>query len=176
MIEHERTVKAMSEKQRQKKKLKPISKREETFTDKVAEFLATNEVPRSVALAMQAVADSQVNPMSVYMRLGNLFSGNGYRTGLENAIEPENKFERGGYEATKTAYDTLVGASGGGLLATSKTVTKAGLSSNKLKRGAAKAVQQLLYPGVYLPQVGATEGALAATLWLIWKSLMKMLV
>ncbi|MCM1324632.1 MAG: hypothetical protein NC218_10960 [Acetobacter sp.] len=160
-IDRKQYEKRLTKLQQRNSNLKPV--REDGIVDKLAEAIATSETARYVALGMQAVVDSPVNPMSVYMRAGNWLTGNGYRTELENVVQPETKMEKALYEGVKTAYSTLALGASGGMAATTGKVTKAAASSNKLVRGAAKGFQYVAYPGALMPQVGAAEGALAAT-------------
>lgn len=87
------------------------SVREETLGDKFVEAVATSDAVRKVAIAAQEIANSPLNPMSIYMRLGNWVTGNGYRTEYEDVVKPETATERAIGAGTRVLYDTL--AAGG---------------------------------------------------------------
>ena len=137
--------------------------REKTFGDKFAEAVATSDAVRKVAIAAQEIANSPLNPANLFMKAYNFSNGDGFKTGLEDVVKPETKTERAIGAGTRVLYDTLTVASLGGLAATSHRVTAAAASTNKFVRGAAKAFQHIAYPGSYMSQVGAAEGALVAT-------------
>ncbi len=137
--------------------------REKTFGDKFAEAVATSDAVRKVAIAAQEIANSPLNPANLFMKAYNFSNGDGFKTGLEDVVKPETKTERAIGAGTRVLYDTLTVASLGGLAATSHKVTAAAASTNKFVRGAAKAFQHIAYPGSYMSQVGAAEGALVAT-------------
>lgn len=79
--------------QSSKKEIKPLPKREDTWIDKAAEIIATSDVARKAALAMQGAADSYINPVGLALRFKNYIQNGEFSTGIEH-IEPKDGFEK----------------------------------------------------------------------------------
>lgn len=75
------------------KELKPIPKREDTWIDKAAEMIATSDIARKAALAMQGAADSYINPAGLALRFKNYLQNGEFNTGIDH-IEPKDKLEK----------------------------------------------------------------------------------
>lgn len=88
--EHLRQIRENSTK---RKELKPIPKREDTWIDKAAEMIATSDIARKAALAMQGAADSYINPAGLALRFKNYIQNGEFSTGIDH-IDPKDGFEK----------------------------------------------------------------------------------
>lgn len=75
------------------KELKPNFKQQNTWIDKAAEIIATSDVARKAALAMQGAADSYINLPGLTLRFKNYIQNGEFSTGIDH-IEPKDKFEK----------------------------------------------------------------------------------
>lgn len=84
-----------------------ITKREPSLGDRIAEAAATSDMARKAAIVAQEITNSDYNPASVLLRLGNLAAGNGYQTGYEEVVKPETMTERALGAGVRALYDYL---------------------------------------------------------------------
>lgn len=112
--------------------------------NKALEFVGTSDIIKGGALLCQGVAKSPFNPAGVLYRQTN-----------PEWIEPEGVLE----QAIEGIAEGLYSAYAGGALARTKTVTKAAMSSNKIKRRLAKGFQYVALPGAEGAYVGGAVGA-----------------
>lgn len=112
--------------------------------DKALDIIGTSDIIKGGALLCQGVAKSPFNPAGVLYRQTN-----------PEWIEPEGVLE----QAIEGIAEGLYSAYTGGALARTKTVTKAAMSSNKIKRRLAKGFQYVALPGAEGAYVGGAVGA-----------------